>query len=225
MDFYVTDTQFPHLGGNANGGDGGTYDEVLWSKLVDHFHSKSVLDIGCGEGHALKKFKELGLDVFGVEGLKRNVEICNKKDLPVIELDLTLGPLNMTRTFDLVWCCEVVEHIEEKFIDNLFKTFQRGKILTMTFAVPGQWGYHHVNCQDESYWVDKLKDYGFEYLEELSIEFRTKYARNGTFFNRTGLILDNLKFTGKISFEERNIFKLISEKYGVEKKEYIVGGN
>ena len=33
----------------------------------------------------------------------------------------------------------------------------------MTYAPPGWPGYHHVNCQEESYWIDTLKSYGFRF--------------------------------------------------------------
>ena len=38
----------------------------------------------------------------------------------------------------------------------------------MTHAVPGQEGYHHVNCQLSEYWIKKLQSIGFEYNDNLS---------------------------------------------------------
>jgi hypothetical protein len=43
----------------------------------------------------------------------------------------------------------------------------------MTHAVIGQDGYHHVNCQNSDYWVDKITDIGFEYNKNLSLHLRS----------------------------------------------------
>jgi hypothetical protein len=50
----------------------------------------------------------------------------------------------------------------KKQIINLFQ----GKYLLMTHAVPGQKGWHHVNCQPSDYWINHLKNRNYFLLEE-----------------------------------------------------------
>jgi len=61
---------------------------------------------------------------------------------PAIQHDLTKGAV--FARVDLVLCQEVVEHIEEKYLENLLDSFATGKYVLMTHAVPGQGGHHHV---------------------------------------------------------------------------------
>lgn len=171
-----------HLGGCVKGGDPDTYYPKLWKWLVDKHlrvkHNKngeigmminptlsmsygySVLDVGCGEGHALNQFHRIGCRVIGIEGLAN----ITKPSLPVIIHDLTKGCVRVAN-IDLVWCCEVVEHIEEKYINNLMQTLANGRIVAMTHALPGQKGYHHVNCKPREYWIYQFKRYGYKLLE------------------------------------------------------------
>jgi hypothetical protein len=44
----------------------------LWRFLVERFGVRSVLDVGCGEGHAVLFFHRLGLFAHGIDGLLRN---------------------------------------------------------------------------------------------------------------------------------------------------------
>ena len=48
-----------HLGGYIQGGDPGTWCPHLWSWIVKEFEIRSVLDVGCGEGHSTKFFHDL----------------------------------------------------------------------------------------------------------------------------------------------------------------------
>ena len=50
--------------------------------------------------------------------------------------------------------------------------FELGKIAVVTAAPPGWPGHHHVNCREESYWVDVFKNYTLRYSEQLTNEFK-----------------------------------------------------
>jgi trans-aconitate methyltransferase len=180
MTNYVCDANFPHLGGNIDGGDYATYSSKVWEYLAKT--NRTVLDVGCGQGHAMEFFVQQGCQVLGIEGLSNNAE---KAKYPTINLDIQKSSLNIYG-IDLVWCCEVVEHIEEQFLDNLLPLLTCGKCLAMTYAVPGQNGYHHVNCQEKEYWINKVK---MQYDEDMtnmlkSLEANTHFGWHGLFFKR-----------------------------------------
>jgi hypothetical protein len=42
----------------------------------------------------------------------------------------------------------------------------------MTYAYPGQQGWHHVNCQPAAFWAAKLYERGFVFDEALTEESR-----------------------------------------------------
>jgi hypothetical protein len=62
----------------------------------------------------------------------------------------------------------------------------------MTHAVPGQKGWHHVNCQPSEYWIDHLARRGYELLiddtnivQDLAKKDGGKHiSRNGMVFRR-----------------------------------------
>jgi SAM-dependent methyltransferase len=176
-----------HLGGYIAGGDPATQYPELWRWLAQWLPANSVLDVGCGDGQALGVFKALGCDVLGVDGIPQ--------DSPyIVEHDFTLGPFRPGRRFDLVWSCEFVEHVEERYVPNFLETFQSGRYVFMTHAEPGQPGHHHVNCQPREYWVKKLAAIGYEYVPLLTSAARrlaqanpdpwNHFARSGLAFKR-----------------------------------------
>lgn len=151
-----------HLGGYIAGGDPATYFPELWRWCVSDLGVQSVLDLGCGEGHALSYFHSLGCDVVGVDGVRQPDPRIKTHDFE------RQGAHPERREFDLVWTCEFLEHVEEAHAPNLVPSLRDGKIVLMTHAFPGQMGYHHVNCQPSEYWRGFMTAAGFLFDQELT---------------------------------------------------------
>ena len=179
---YVTEG---HLGGYIAGGDSYTFCSRLWGQLIQDFQVKSVLDIGCAEGHAMQWFVEHNCEVRGVEGC---VTAIRDHLLPhlVDQHDFATGPWTGPPV-DLVWCCEVLEHIEEQYLPNLLAAMN-GRIVAVTAAPPGQEGYHHVNCRPPRYWIAKFTEIGFEYDEVITQRYKSQGEAIGIWFYHNGLI-------------------------------------
>lgn len=167
--------QESHLGGYLNTrnffGDPGTWSPEIWDKIIEKYGVKSVLDIGCGMGYSTRYFGSKGLHAVGVEGGSNAIK--NSVHPLITQHDYTKGPAPLDQEiFDLVWCCEFVEHVEEKYRGNFLKDFCRGKVIAMTFANVDQPGYHHVNCQPQKYWVEKIESIGYKFNDALSENLR-----------------------------------------------------
>ena len=108
---------------------------------------------------------------------------------PIIIHDYYQGAYIPDRVYDLSWCCEFLEHIDEEYIPNFMATFKKSKIAAVTHALPGQEGYHHVNERDDAYWIEQFKKYGFEYSEEDSMKYRA--VNEATYFPVSGMIFLN----------------------------------
>jgi SAM-dependent methyltransferase len=164
-----------HLGGYLEDGDEYTYMPDVWDYLVKKFDVKSVLDVGCGTGKNLEWFK--GFDILGVEGDPKAVALCR---VPVIQHDYTTGPLILDRRFNLCICTEFVEHVESKFEDNWFATVKNSDMVLLCHGLPGQTGYHHVNCQKPDYWIKRFEENGFVKTDEVQqfVNTRVPYGRN-----------------------------------------------
>lgn len=180
---YVVDPDRPHLGGNIAGGDPRTHYPALWAWLVQRYAVKTVFDVGCGEGQSVREFARLGCKVYALDGLPCNVNGLSDVATPIVcDLEQTGCPLPGV---DLVWCCEVVEHVNEAHVGNLLDTITCGRVLAMTHAVPGQGGWHHVNCQPSSYWLSRIQARGLSLDRDATVESR---RIGGDFWQATGLI-------------------------------------
>lgn len=182
-DKYMHSDDKPHLGGNFKEVNIATYSPPAYEYLIKNFDIKSMLDVGSGIGHASQWFIDNGVDVTAIEGLAENV---NEAVVPTILVDLT--EQSFTKDVDLVYCVEVVEHIEEEYLDNLLDTLCCGKYLFMTNALPGQTGWHHVNCQPTEYWIEHLEKRGYKLLEEDS-KILKKLSKESKHITETGMLL------------------------------------
>lgn len=172
----VTDPYRNHLGGCILGqpdgvGDVDTWCPEIWDNIIEQKNVKSVIDIGCGGGYSLRYFLEKGLDGIGIEGLDVAKEVSPVRNNIHIH-DYTFHPYIPSKRYDLAWCCEFVEHVEEKYVSNFIQTMIMCNFVAMTHAIPGQNGFHHVNEQPAEYWINKLSRYGFVYDQEYSKQLK-----------------------------------------------------
>ena len=182
--FTVVDEDRADLGGNCRHGDPLSTTPRLWSCLIDRFAPQSMLDVGCGEGHALSFFRRHGLIAHGIDGLPQGQRQVRH---PFAIHDLTQGPYRYP--CDLVYCVEVVEHIEEAYLGHLLDTLTNAPVVAMTHALPGQRGHNHVNLQPESYWVETFRERGYFLLPEFQ-KYRDIAGEDDpdAYFAKTGLV-------------------------------------
>lgn len=175
-----------HLGGYVVGGDPATIFPDLWAWMIEGLGVRSVLDVGCGEGLALSFFRDIGgCEVLGVDGVRQ-------ADPDIMQHDFNDGPWDPDREFDLVWCCEFVEYVDECFLPNMLPALTAGRLLAMTHAFPGQGGHHHVNCRTPDYWLGALAAAGMCLDDDLTSKARLIAGKNPSPWNhfiRSGLVL------------------------------------
>jgi hypothetical protein len=126
----------------------------------------SLLDIGSGTSAMVNVARKLGVDAIGVDKIARD---------PDIQHDLR-EPLNLGKTFALVTCIEVAEHIPEKdsgiFLNNVCSHLMRGGRLVFTSAPPSQPGDEHVHLKHAYYWRNRIDERGLSYREDLTVRLR-----------------------------------------------------
>ena len=175
---------------NICNSDPATWSPSLWLWAMSALNIKSVIDVGCGEGHSALFFKHYGCEVLGVDGSElalRDSRIPKQH----VQHDFTKGAFLPEKQFDMVWCSEFVEHVEERYTENFLQTFTfASQYILMTFAQPGQPGWHHVNCQEQPYWEHKLQNIGFRFDRQLT-DIARKIAGSGHFC-RAGLVFQKI---------------------------------
>jgi SAM-dependent methyltransferase len=138
---------------------------------------KSVLDVGCGTGKSLDWLLSKGIDALGVEGSEAAIRHAENPE-KIQRHDLNT-PLELGRTFDLVWCFEVAEHIHPDFTDAFLSTLTKhSDHIVMSAAHPGQGGIGHFNEQPRIYWIEKLARLGFVHDDHA----RNRFVRDWTWF-------------------------------------------
>lgn len=155
------------------------FDEKVCSNL-DYFFQRHLLDkkfriadFGCGRCDYTNRLLDLGYNVIGIDGNPATSKYCSRPEKIVIK-DLTekLG----TDPFDFIVCLEVGEHIpkqyESSLIHNIDSHLKPNGYLVLSWAVEGQDGYGHVNCQSNFYIKSKFSELGYKSLDFWERQFR-----------------------------------------------------
>jgi len=120
-------------------------DQGLCTALISYIKGRQITftyDFGCAAGKYVNKFWESGIIAAGYDGnpITANFKHCFIQDLTE---EFYVAPV------DFILCLEVGEHIPAEysgsFINNLVTNLNAGGVLVLSWAVPGQGGYGHVN--------------------------------------------------------------------------------
>lgn len=132
----------------------------------------SVLDLGAGPCAHANALATYGCEVLAVDGSVHAARFASST-VRFMVADLR-RPLDLQRTFDVVLCLEVAEHISEEAEDILCETLVRhtGRWLIATAAPSGQYGRHHVNPKPLTFWIEKLSALGLRHEREMAIRWQ-----------------------------------------------------
>ena len=147
-------------------------DKSLGKFLVNYFRFKegSILDLGCGNGYYTKLLREYGIDCDGYDGNPNTIELTNGM---CGIIDLTV-PFKLVKKYLTVLCLEVGEHILEKYMNTFIENIHRNntKQIILSWAIPGQGGYGHVNELSNEIIIETFKDLGYLHNVDLDQKFR-----------------------------------------------------
>ena len=140
--------------------------EVILPIVFSVVDVDSVVDVGCGYGSWLAAARALGVtDLTGIEGpwaaawRDRGV-LATEFDLVLVDLE---APLRLPRSYDLVICIEVAEHLTPgrgaSFVADLCAA---GESVLLGAAIPGQRGPNHVHERWMSEWAADFAAHGYQ---------------------------------------------------------------
>lgn len=93
-----------------------------------------VLDVGCGRGDFAKGFKDLGMEVFGIDREIGDSETLKGIEVKLADFENTPFPFDSDK-FDFVFSKSVIEHLwePENFIKESYRVLKPGgRIIIMT---------------------------------------------------------------------------------------------
>jgi SAM-dependent methyltransferase len=178
-------------------------------------HPKNLLDIGCSNGFFLELAKQKGLEIYGTEFGKNQINYLKKnltKNIYASEREL-VGKVK----FDIITAFDVIEHLQEPeaFIKNCSKLLKEDGLLVIMTMVLDSWCYRTFKGR-----VSWLGDQHLFYFS--SNTFKILLERNGfkvykiKVYNKSllhlGLFVHQLLTKNKVEFSDNVIFFIKRKK-------------
>ena len=125
----------------------------------------TVLDFGAGTGVYTKAMLDKGYDVHTFELYPEHRQYISEHVPNVHFVDVPVS-------CDLLFCIEVLEHMTDQEIDQLFDTakFQWIIFSSTSERVPvfdEDWG--HINIKEQNEWIELFSMKGYEFVEDLKL--------------------------------------------------------
>ena len=147
--------------------------EPLADAIVATVSPRTAIDVGCANGYLMESLARRGVTVRGIEGSRACLKYLVVDPNLVLIADLRKPIAEPVGVYELAVSLEVGEHIEEEYADQYLDTLcMLSNFILMTAAPPGQRGTHHVNCQPQEYWVQKMLRRGYRRLPEAEMTYR-----------------------------------------------------
>ena len=112
------------------------YPKKLCAYLFQSFGFKEgmkMLEPGCGRGEFLKNFKDLGLDVVGVDASPEAIVLVDGLDIKLCDIENEKLPFD-DNTFDVIYSKSFIEHLyyPEKYLEEAYRVLKpNGMLLTL----------------------------------------------------------------------------------------------
>lgn len=160
--------------------------------LVEFFKGGDrVYDFGCGKAFYLSKLQEAGFGkCWGIEGTKLNNFLIDNIEIADLSQPEPIWWQKFGYEKGDVISLEVGEHIpkegEQNFLDTI--TDHCNRYLVTSWALPGQPGLGHVNCQSQEYIISEIERRGFKYMPAETKDARSVIEQHCDWFQRTLLV-------------------------------------
>ena len=136
--------------------------KIIQTRFGKDLTSRSFLDVGCGEGFALKYFSNMGHVVKGVDYSSEGVCSHNPSMLKhLITTDIfefMEQQINIGNTYDIIWLQNVLEHVSDpvQMLNSIQELVSKDSILVLT--VPNDFSSLQIEAMrlnhiDNEFWV------------------------------------------------------------------------
>ncbi len=147
------------------------HSNLLMRKILELWDNKTtpIIDFGCGHNWYVSVFNYYGYRAYGIDMVDLGSKYFTSWDITqgfLFEIKNPDGNVN-------VLSLEVGEHIPAEFadvyLDNLTK--YPGDII-LSWAVPGQEGIGHINCQSNEWVIEQMAKRGYKLHAEHTAALR-----------------------------------------------------
>lgn len=133
------------------------YTQTIYKRIEDK--PRKILVIGGGPGYEAVYFIKQGLNVKMVELFMPDVPILKDKTVVTFAQDMPFED----KEFDLVFCCETMEHIPEEQTNAVLQEVRRvSDKVYFTIATRDDPPFHtHIMIADAMWWMNHFLEQGF----------------------------------------------------------------
>ncbi|MFA8343792.1 MAG: methyltransferase domain-containing protein [Rhodothermaceae bacterium] len=158
-------------------------DHMLDYLLNKYLSSKpaQILDVGCGQGLAIRKFMEAKLDVTGITLNEEDYEICKSQNYNVYQMDQSFLEFE-DNSFDIIWARHVLEHslFPLYTLIEFSRVLKDGGLIYIELPLPGQptkqeTNPNHYSIFSVEVWREVFKKAGLKAIEEKEIKIQHKF--------------------------------------------------
>lgn len=190
--FYAADRDEPkHVAGRKRAP---LFREFAVAAAVSQLDCRTVLDVGCGDGHLAGLMATCGHEVAVADVIEANVVEAQRrirKADPTQDPDGWMGlveSLTFVRAFDAVTCCETIEHVRDprRAVANLARAARRLVVLTTPVGHCYDDPSHLHHWDDGQALVDALGVQGL-FSEVLVHEIPSRLGDEGLVFMLMGI--------------------------------------
>jgi hypothetical protein len=137
--------------------------------VVEMYAPRTVTDLGCATGLYMACLMNKGVLCRGVE-LSPNAldpDVCIVDPSAIIKTDLR-EPILFPDYSDVVLCLEVLEHIQEEYVDRAIRNVVSAGNHLIISPSPHGGGEHHHNPKPKDYWMERFAKHGYKEVPEKS---------------------------------------------------------
>ncbi len=147
-----------------------------------------ILDVGCGQGLALKRFTDYGLSPIGITLNETDLKVCKKNGYEVYMMDQSFLRFGDSE-FDLLWARHVLEHSVFPFytLHEYKRVLKKNAVLYV--EVPGaetdavhELNKNHYSVLTKTMWKALFERAGFTIILDASIELELLQGGNDIYW-------------------------------------------
>jgi len=162
----------------------------MMTRLYEQFDlgkDARVLDVGCGQGVALRMFTDNGCDVTGITLNQEDVDFCCNEDFNVLKMDQSFLDFEEDH-FDLVWSRHCLEHSIFPFftLHGFYAVLKKGGLLYLEVPAPDtrcqhQCNPNHYSVLSKSMLIELIRRSGFSLLEAMDLDLEINGGKDKYF--------------------------------------------
>ena len=135
----------------------------------------TVMDVGCAKGFLVESLRDLGIEAYGVDFSSYAVGEV-REDIRAF-CTVKSGTESFGRSFDLVTCIEVLEHLSPTEGEQVIENICRHTNWVLFSSSPSDFDEPtHVNVRPLAYWIKLFNKYEFSFVEEFDASFIAEHA-------------------------------------------------